>query len=396
MTIHAAKGLEFPFVVVADLAGDATTMFPAVLAGSASAELSISASVRTSGFNEARQERSRLDREERTRLAYVAMTRARDFLVVMLRHSPGKNSPPTLAEQIWSLSSGLSSCASFDVGAAIARRSGRGASHRVEPAGLLDRAESSPSEPGFTPSVIEQWQETRAELLASVLRKRHVAPSSLGHGSAGDLGDGRERSGVELLLEPDDGDPSRWRRGRQASAKGRAVHAVLERMDLRDPENLELLALGASSDEGIAEEAGEVARLARAALGAPTVQAALESSKLMRELPLRVGIGRGTIEGIIDLCYREEDGLVLVDYKTDALASNESLARAGARYHLQIGAYVLALETATRLVVRRAVLIFLAADGGALEYEVPELGRVVELAKLEVVGALEPDLHVHT
>ena len=41
----------------------------------------------------------------------------------------------------------------------------------------------------------------------------------------------------------------------------------------------------------------------------------------MRELPLRVGIGEGAIEGIVDLCYLEEDGLVLVDYKTDALGS---------------------------------------------------------------------------
>jgi ATP-dependent exoDNAse (exonuclease V) beta subunit len=105
---------------------------------------------------------------------------------------------------------------------------------------------------------------------------------------------------------------------------------------------------------------------------------------MMRELPLRVGIGEGAIEGIVDLCYLEEDGLVLVDYKTDALGAAADLASAGARYHLQIGAYVLALERATGMAVRRAVLIFLAGESGALEYEVPDLPSAVEEARRAV------------
>jgi ATP-dependent helicase/nuclease subunit A len=189
------------------------------------------------------------------------------------------------------------------------------------------------------------------------------------------------------LLEVDDGDASAWRRGRQASAKGRAVHAVLERVDMQSPSDLVPLSVNAAGEEGIGELAGEVAELAAAALRAPTVQAALASTKMMRELPIRVGMGAGTIEGIIDLCYREQDGLVLVDYKTDALTEADNvggIATFGARYHLQIGAYALALEEATGLRVRRAVLIFVAGRDGALEYEVPELGSVVEAARIAI------------
>ena len=111
----------------------------------------------------------------------------------------------------------------------------------------------------------------------------------------------------------------------------------------------------------------------------------------MRELPLRVGTGEGAIEGIVDLCYFEEDGLVLVDYKTDALGAAADLASAGARYHLQIGAYALALERATGMAVRRAVLIFLAGESGEpLEYEVPELSTAVAEARLAIAEVFRP------
>jgi ATP-dependent exoDNAse (exonuclease V) beta subunit len=170
------------------------------------------------------------------------------------------------------------------------------------------------------------------------------------------------------------------------------VHAVLQRANLRDSTDLGALAVIAASDEGIQEQATTIERLARAALDAPTVQGALLSRQMMRELPLRVGIGEGAIEGIVDLCYLEEDGLVLVDYKTDALGSAADLASAGARYHLQIGAYALALERGTGLAVRRAVLIFLAGEGGALEYEVPDLPSAVVAARLAVAEVFRAPL----
>src|SRR6201999_1456073 len=91
------------------------------------------------------------------------------------------------------------------------------------------------------------------------------------------------------------------------------------------------------------------------------------------------------IEGIVDLCYLEEDGLVLVDYKTDALSDGADVASSGARYHLQMGAYALALERATGLQVRRAVLIFLAGKDGAVEYEVPALRVAIEAANTAII-----------
>jgi ATP-dependent exoDNAse (exonuclease V) beta subunit len=385
MTIHAAKGLEFPLVIVADLGANVITRTAAVLGGDAGVQFSLTKEVRSSGYEQARQSQLVLERAERVRLAYVGMTRARDYLVVMLRHEA--RAQPGLAEQIWSIAAGLSSWhaapavsigdAAPPLDTAVGEESSEGGNRGVAP--VLRSADD-----------LLAWRVRRAELLATINRPRSVAPSSLGHGPAEvDLvlgGTPRTAPAARADLDGEDDEASPWRRARQASARGRAVHAVLQHASLREPSDLAALAELAASDEGIDAQAGVVERLARAALAAPTVQLALSSPQMMRELPLRVAIGDGAIEGIVDLCYLEEDGLVLVDYKTDALGSVADLAAAGARYHLQIGAYVLALERATGMAVRRAVLIFLAGESGALEYEVPDLPGAVETAR-EVVAA---------
>jgi ATP-dependent helicase/nuclease subunit A len=312
------------------------------------------------------------------------MTRARDYLVVMLRHSQ-----PGLAEEIWRRSSELRSRPHASPTEDRLALPAHGSDWSDEEPALL---EASPVE-----SDLVAWRARRAELLSNVNRRRSVAPSSLGHqlplvGEAIESHPRRAAAPTQSDLDSEDDEASPWRRARQASARGRAVHAVLQRANLRDSTDLGALAVIAASDEGIQEQATTVERLARAALDAPTVQGALLSRQMMRELPLRVGIGEGAIEGIVDLCYLEEDGLVLVDYKTDALGSAADLASAGARYHLQIGAYALALERGTGLAVRRAVLIFLAGEGGALEYEVPDLPSAVAAARLAVAEVFRAPL----
>jgi ATP-dependent helicase/nuclease subunit A len=388
MTIHAAKGLEFPLVIVADLGANVLARTASVLRGGAGVELSLTAELRSSGFEQARQTQLQLERAERVRLAYVGMTRARDYLVVMLRHETARTSQPGLAEQIWAISSALSSW-----------RAGVQSAAAVSPAleeiaAGFDAEELEPTSAARSAHDLISWRQRRAELLERINRPRSVAPSSLGHGVApfepGEPEQWPAASIVRTELDAEDDEATPWRRARQASARGRAVHAVLQRANLQDATDLASLAEVAASDEGIASQAPVVAQLAEAALASPAIRQALLSPKMMRELPLRVGIGEGAIEGIVDLCYLEEDGLVLVDYKTDALGSAADLESAGARYHLQIGAYVLALERATGMAVRRAVLIFLAGEGGALDYEVPDLPGAVDAARTMVAETFRP------
>ena len=96
----------------------------------------------------------------------------------------------------------------------------------------------------------------------------------------------------------------------------------------------------------------------RRALNSPIVRRAVSSARLWREVPVLAPIDEGVLEGFIDLLFEEEDGLVVVDYKTDALESQEQIDRSMERYRLQGGAYALALQKTTGRSVKKVVFLF--------------------------------------
>src|SRR5690606_20073896 len=79
-----------------------------------------------------------------------------------------------------------------------------------------------------------------------------------------------------------------------------------------------------------------------------TVQRVL-AGRHWRELTVATEAVPGTVlEGVIDLLGSTDEGLELVDYKTDTVSSGsvEAVAR---RYRLQVGAYALALARSADL-----------------------------------------------
>jgi ATP-dependent helicase/nuclease subunit A len=89
MTIHASKGLEFPLVCLADLGRAPVSMAPDLLLdadgdriGLRLAGLDGSPPVEALGFAELREERRALEAAEEERIVYVAVTRARDRLIL--------------------------------------------------------------------------------------------------------------------------------------------------------------------------------------------------------------------------------------------------------------------------------------------------------------------------
>ena len=79
-----------------------------------------------------------------------------------------------------------------------------------------------------------------------------------------------------------------------------------------------------------------------------------------------------TVEGYIDLLYRRPDGLVIVDYKTDAVQGEADLDAKIARYALQGATYAVAVEEAVGEPVASMVFLFLARDRAHVR-EVPDL-----------------------
>ena len=359
LTVHGAKGLEFPIVVLAELGGapSGAAWGPRLLAGEGRLEARLRGGVETAGFAALAERADGEELAERLRVAYVAATRARDHLVVALHHRPAKSEAArSLAERI----------ADLDALPPVARRA---------PAPGARRAGAPPA-PALPPAPLgaaelDRWRQQRADLA----RRLSLAPGVSATGLAPPL---VHRHGAATQMDPEAGD---WRRPRAGTAVGRAVHRLLQESGPSPGFPLTPLADALSLEEGCPAEATTVERLARAALASPVVRRAAASARHWRELPLTMRVAGGTLEAVVDLCFEGPEGLVIVDYKTDSLSSLTELSELAEHYRPQVGGYALALEALGAGPVSEAVLLFLSVAGGVVEHRVPDLGAAAAGAR---------------
>jgi len=137
---------------------------------------------------------------------------------------------------------------------------------------------------------------------------------------------------------------------------------------------------------------------ARAAVGSDLVRRAVRSPRLHRELHVAVpadvllgGASHGPaegelVEGFIDLCFEDGDGLVVVDYKTDDVPSQAALDAALDRYAPQGAVYALLLEAATGRPVTEVHVLFLRGTH-AVDAVVPDLAGVQDRVRAQIAGA---------
>ncbi|MFP5322888.1 MAG: UvrD-helicase domain-containing protein [Acidimicrobiia bacterium] len=383
LTIHGAKGLEFGITAVSGLSAQdpnqargATVRF----AAGGGFEMRMRKGMETTRFESVRTVDETMDEHERIRLLYVALTRARDHLVVSAHHTRsavGRSHGGRLASRLAALGSALD-------GIAVRWTS----SPDDPPAAAV--ADLAPS-PGL-PSA-EEWEATVARLRAR--RSGAVQRAGADVRSATAIA----RRAVDADADEDDerSVPQRepWRRGRAGTAVGSAVHAVLQHADLAAPDGgaVASLARWQASVEGLAPDVVPVVEAkVRAALRSPLVRRAVGSGRLHRELlvaaPLAsvLGVEPGSdggelVEGFVDLCFEEGDGLVVVDYKTDDVPSEAAVGAALERYAPQGAAYALLLEAATGRRVDEVHFLFLRGTE-AVDAPVPDLAgakaRVLE------------------
>ena len=79
----------------------------------------------------------------------------------------------------------------------------------------------------------------------------------------------------------------------------------------------------------------------------PLVERARRAARVWRELPLWFPDGAHLVEGMVDLVFEEDGKLVVVDYKSDAIADEQALEQA-AHHAPQLQLYGRGLTQATR------------------------------------------------
>ena len=95
------------------------------------------------------------------------------------------------------------------------------------------------------------------------------------------------------------------------------------------------------------------------------MRSASENQKLYKEQPFVLGVDAREmypdeaegelilVQGIIDVYFEEEDGLVVLDYKTDKVKSAQELKE---KYHAQLDYYARALEQVTGKHVKEKII----------------------------------------
>jgi ATP-dependent helicase/nuclease subunit A len=91
----------------------------------------------------------------------------------------------------------------------------------------------------------------------------------------------------------------------------------------------------------------------------PLLLRARKARRVYRELPLFFPEEGKLVEGIVDLVFEEEDGFVVVDYKTEGAAPGEELARAD-RHAAQLRAYHRGIRDALGRPVKERFVVFTA------------------------------------
>ena len=371
MTIHASKGLEFPVTILSGMStaaradrGRVQVSFPP---GEAMG-LRIGRDLATPEFEAFKPVDEQMSHHERLRLLYVACTRARDHLVVSVHRRPRRR--PADAERTLT-------------NAELIARAGQDARH-VE--GLALASASPPvQDPLPLPSDVpplppfEIWAAEREQALGRSTRRRTVGASDVELPADAEL-DEEATAGVDK--QPRDLDLAPWLKGRYGTSIGRAVHAVLQTIDLATGDGLRAAAAAQAAAEGVIGREDDVERLARAALSTPAVREAV-GCRRWRETFVAAPVGDRTLEGYIDLLYRTDEGLVVVDYKTASSGADLNARVAG--YRAQGGAYAVAVEESTGERVARVVFVFLTPDG-AIERELPQLRASMDAVRAAVAA----------
>jgi ATP-dependent helicase/nuclease subunit A len=371
LTIHAAKGLEFPVVFLAELASDPARQRAAgkiLFAKDGRPEIRIRREFETPGYAALYDAEVQRAGDELVRLLYVAMTRARDHLVVSLHRSNSSSKSPSLAHQIAELLSGLEG--SFEHADAT-----------NPPEDVRESPEPTAAGPAATKASFARWRAERKALCEKSAIPSSIGARTLEGGVASNTVVSFTAEGDETVASTSD----KWRSPRGASAIGRAVHGVLQRIDLAEKGDLADLVISESVRAGCSDAVDTVATLVADALDSDEIARAASATLIWRELPVSVPVGDGVLDGVIDLAYETGDGVVVVDYKTDAVSDEAALAERVARYRTQAGAYAYALGQVLGRPIAAFRFLFLRAPGGARAIEIDDLDAAAD----EAVAAAE-------
>ena len=356
ITIHKAKGLEFPLVILGDVAyeGSSHRRIGAFNRTQSKLEIRIGPKEKgmvTKGWHDAAEKQKLREDAEDHRLLYVAVTRARDYFVLPLASdiSPNKFLSPLWAdlpiadlpwgEEIHGHSG--SAITVFDSRTLDAeKRELRPFRTRVNIRELQKKSRSDPEASDAALRDYREWERRREEIRKRAMPSRRIIP-------AGGIGKSKEQE--------------TWSYG-EGPAFGTFVHEILRALDIRLPQQIQAIAetLGRAYDLDSAAVRRGIG-LVEWGLSSPVLRRAARSPLLWKEVPLVYRHREDLVEASVDLVFEEDGELVIVDFKTDAIKDEAALEEKVRHYTTQGIIYGIGLEAITQKKIKEVILLFLSA-----------------------------------
>ncbi|WP_018133200.1 UvrD-helicase domain-containing protein [Effusibacillus pohliae] len=443
MTVHASKGLEFPVVILPDLkrplqTGDTARCLirPGMGIGlkaerygetAADGELEVQGDGLFLRMKEQESERELL---EEHRKLYVAMTRARDYLIL----AATKPKRETTSWQKWILEH--AGFPKFDeIACGILEKGDPSTGYRIFvngevgwPAVGFDRDRQMPWQvwrermgccegkeaggvltsdsfallfpagnpdslhvPMLSASAYMAYRTCERRFFLKYLfrlpeLRRSGGQSALADLSADSLPDREEEEiDPEPGIAPGGADelaaeaPDINHRRVHADLRGTLVHELFEQ--LREPEQAaELIRKQVESTAGIRPEERPAVIAYLQKMADRYLNSRWFHGDSLREQPFYLKIGPTMLHGFIDLILPEADGsLTVVDFKTNEIRGGEQIAELAKSYEVQLQLYALAARSVFQKPVKRALLFFLDV-GESVEVNVsgPTLDRLLD------------------
>ena len=371
MTVHKAKGIEFPVVVIADAAHrgqrPAGTVIVEPARGVALKVQDRENKTRPAHHRLAALRQAAMEEAESKRLLYVAATRAREKLLISGHTKRKKDGSLTLAgwlgwlgEQVGLDKARLDTSPSVPQPVPLAWPDSNLACVLLPPqpaplppelaelAAVLELgakpATAAPQEPAvpFPPDLLAPIYVLPADEADEKTRQREQEPP---------------QRVWRVVPRPGQRPPAR--------VVGKLTHTALAHWRFPDRPDFEVFLFPYALEAGLTDH-GEItaamteARRLLARFQQHPLYAEMSSAERHHELPYSVELAEGMHSGIIDLLYRSNDRWTVVEFKTDRLAQTDDLAShiAGQKYDRQVERYVEAVHCL--LGERpRALLVFL-------------------------------------
>ena len=370
MTIHRAKGLEFPVVCVADLGRQGAGQRDRLLIGP-DGEIGIRLATPGGGETVPALAYEQLadaaaieeDAEER-RLFYVAMTRARDRLILSGSTNPERPAAPRpggppldwIAPAL--LGGALDPARPERVVTGVwDGRPTRVSTRLITPATIAPGALlTEPRRRLGTPGTA---LPARAKVVPSPAAAR-PAPERLSYSALGQYARCAYRFYLQRTLRLPDVSPPAWDAGEPAAeppapaldprVRGTLAHLLLEELDFARPAAPDPAAVAAAGLEAgvelTPEEVADIRGLVEAFGASPLCARLAAARDVRREAGFAFRLdpaGGALVNGFVDVLAREPDGtMLIVDYKSDRLEGAEPEAVVEAGYATQRIVYALA------------------------------------------------------